>query len=346
MIYQGVQICCPVCRGELRSKDELESSLVCQSCERQYPIIFGIPDLRTCSDPYLSIDEDRSKAAELADRFSQLDFPGLVSFYYHDKQDVPANLIRQYTSGMMAGEARAVGAVQSWEKMAGKQLLTSASRVLEIGCGAAPMLCALGKQGASAVGVDVGLRWLVIGKRRLADAGLDYPLFCACAEALPFGDQQYNVLLSESTLENLQDQGQSLGECLRVLQPGGFLCLSTPNKYSLGPDPHSGILAGGYLPDRWTAKIVQRKGGIPPRRKLLSAASLPALLSQAGFMRPNIALPDIPEGQRVHFSPGLRLAMDLYHRVKGLPLFRQLLRWIGPALYAVAQKPASNAVGG
>jgi SAM-dependent methyltransferase/uncharacterized protein YbaR (Trm112 family) len=346
LIFQGVEICCPACKGELDSAGESESILVCLACGRQYPIIFGIPDLRICSDPYLSVDEDRSKAVELVNQFNQLDFPGLVSYYYHDKQDVPTNLIRQYTAGMMAGEARAVGAVQSWESMVGKQLLTGGARVMEIGCGTGPLLCALGKQGIGAVGVDVGLRWLVIGKRRLADAGLEFPLICACAEALPFGDQQYNLLLSESTLENLQDQKQALGECARVLQPGGYLCLSTPNKYSLGPDPHSGILAGGYLPDRWTAQIIQRRGGIPPRRRLLSAASLPALLAQAGFMHPIIALPDIPEGQRVHFSTGLRLAVDLYHRVKGLPIFRQLLRWIGPALYAVAQKPAPNVIGG
>jgi demethylmenaquinone methyltransferase/2-methoxy-6-polyprenyl-1,4-benzoquinol methylase len=88
-------------------------------------------------------------------------------------------------------------------------------------------MSAAGKRGCQVVGVDVGLRWLVVGKRRLADAGLDFPLICACAEALPFRDQDYDVVLSESTLENLQDQNLALKECLRVLQPGGFWCLST-----------------------------------------------------------------------------------------------------------------------
>jgi SAM-dependent methyltransferase len=192
------------------------------------------------------------------------------------------------------------------------------------------------------VGVDIGLRWLVIGKRRLVDAGLDFPLICACAEALPFLDQNFEVVFNESTLENLQDQEQALGECWRTLQPGGFLCLSTPNRFSLGPDPHTGIPAGGYLPEMWTAAIVRRQGGIPPRRKLLSAKTLSHMISRTGFNPPDISLPDIPEGQYIHFGRGIRMAVSIYHMIKRLPILRLLLHWIGPAYHAVAQKPKLN----
>jgi ubiquinone/menaquinone biosynthesis C-methylase UbiE/uncharacterized protein YbaR (Trm112 family) len=337
-----VEICCPACRGDLSISLTSETTIICQLCERDYPIIFGIPDLRIFTDPYLSIEEDRTKAIELAERFDHLNFEGMVSYYYQGKEVIPANLIRQYTRGMMAGEARAVGLLQSCEAMAQVPLLGGARKILEIGCGTAPLLLAAGKRGANIVGLDIGLRWLVIGKRRLADADLDIPLICACAEALPFKDQNFNVVMSESTLENLQNQEQALNECLRTLHQGGLLCLSTPNKYSLAPDPHTGLPAGGYLPEKWTAAIVRRQGGIPPRRRLLSATMLSRMISRTGFKTLRISLPDIPEGQTAHFGRGIRLLIRTYHILKRLPALRLVLRWIGPVYHVVAKKPETS----
>ena len=338
MNYLGVEICCPACQGDLSLRQPEENSFICGACNRRYPILLGIPDFRIYPDPYLSNDEDWAKASELAAYFDHSDFAGLVSHYYRDKQDVPSNMIRQYTAGLMAGEARAASVLQNWEAMAQRSVFTKSAQVLEIGCGTAPLLVAAGEIGCHLVGVDIGLRWLVIGKRRLADAHLDIPLFCASAEALPFPADAYEVVVNESTLENLHDQKLALQEMCRIIPQGGYLCLSTANKYSLGPDPHTGILAGGYLPESWMTKIVQRQGGIPPRRRLLSASKLSQIINQACFTSPVLALPDIPKAQRNQFGRGLQFAVSVYHIVKSLPGFSGLLRLIGPTLLAVAQK--------
>jgi len=50
-------------------------------------------------------------------------------------------------------------------------------------------------------------------------------------------------------------------------------------------------------------------------------------------------VPDIPAEQRRRFSWPLRALVDLYRVVKRVPIGRSLLRWIGPLLHAVAQKP-------
>jgi SAM-dependent methyltransferase len=179
----------------------------------------------------------------------------------------------------------------------------------------------------------------VVAKKRLAEAKMDLPLICACAEALPFRDGAFDRVVIDSVVEHFRDQPRALAECYRVMRPNGYLYFSTPNRFSLGPDPHMGLWAGGYLPDRWVAAYVRWQGGIPPKRRLLSPRSLTRLLREAAFRLLKVYLPDVPPAQRSQFGKGLRCLIDLYQIAKGLPLSRQVCRWIGPSLHAVAQKP-------
>ncbi|MGH9902732.1 MAG: class I SAM-dependent methyltransferase, partial [Pyrinomonadaceae bacterium] len=241
-----------------------------------------------------------------------------------------------------AGAARAAEALNSWEASTGAGDVSGVS-LLEIGCGTAPLLVAAGKRYEKTVGVDIAFRWLVVGKKRLAEAGLDLPLICACAEALPFPEGAFDRVVADSTLEHVRDQHQTLAECERVMRPAGHLFVSTPNRFSLGPDPQAGIWAGGLLPERWLAAYVRRQGGIPPKRRLLSARSLARLIREAGFGSPRVMLSDVSAGQRSYFGKGMRLMIDLYNLARTLPVSRQLLRWTGPLLHAVAAKPGEAA---
>jgi SAM-dependent methyltransferase len=188
------------------------------------------------------------------------------------------------------------------------------------------------------IGVDISFRWLTVGRKRLQEAGLDIPLICACAEALPFPGPAFDRVASESTVETLDDQGKAMRECHRVMQPGARIFLSTPNRFSLGPDPHLGTWMGGWLPDRWVAAIAARQNAIPPQRRLLSPASLGSLLRAAGFVDLRIAAPDIAPAQRAQFSGAAGAAIDAYRLARRLPVASHLLRWIGPLLHAEARK--------
>jgi len=50
---------------------------------------------------------------------------------------------------------------------------------------------------------------------------------------LPFDDNSFDVVVSLETLEHVSDLDNTLDEIKRVLKPGGFLILSTPNNYLL-----------------------------------------------------------------------------------------------------------------
>ena len=337
MAPDDVRLCCPRCRGELATDGGREPELRCVECDATYPVVAGIPDLRVFPDPYIDFEGDRAKARRVAERLDDLDLAGLIAFYYSITGVVTPAQARQFTAGLMGAEARAEGALATWGALAGAPSAEGAA-LLDVGCGTAPLLVVTSARHPVRVGVDIALRWLVVGKKRLAEAGVSAQLVCACAEALPFQDDIFGVVTADSVIEHLHDQPRALGEARRVLRAGGRLCVSTPNRFSLGPDPHVGIWAAGWMPQRLVHARIRQQGGIPPRRRMLSARALGRLVGDSGFTRGRLGLPDFTAGQRVHLSAHLDGLVGVYQSAKRLPVLREMLLLVGPAVHAVGVK--------
>ena len=333
MIFRGIEICCPACRGELACTEG--SEFHCQGCQQRYPVVCGIPDLRVFPDPYIAAEDDRAKGLKVSANFDDLDFAGLVDYYYSITSVVPPQHAQRFKRGLLSGVARAETALKSWEQVATGN--PSGQTLLEIGCGTGPLLVAASHKYDKVVGVDIAFRWLVVGQKRLAESGLDVPLICACAEALPFPDGVFDYVVADSVIEHAQSQSGCLLESRRVMGSNGWLFLSTPNKLSIGPDPHTGLPAGGFLPQWISDTYVRRLGGIPPKRRLLSVISLNQLFKKCGFAESKVFLPDISAEQRASFSATSRRLIDTYQFLKRMPVSRQLLYLVGPLLFAVAQ---------
>src|SRR5262249_52097280 len=167
------------------------------------------------------------------------------------------------------------------------------------------------------------------------------PLICAGAEALPFPDDAFDRVVADAVLEHVWEQHVSLAECHRVLQPGGYVFLTTPNRFSLGPDPHVGLWAGGYLPNRWIDAYVLRQGGNPPHRQLLSSGRFRQLCRSAGFRVCRLYLPDIAAGQRDHCGGVMKGLISLYQLAKRWPVSRSFLYYMGPNWHAGAEKTSA-----
>lgn len=333
--WKGLELCCPACRGDLREEGASEPELRCDACDRTYPIILGIPDLRIFRDPYIDIEADRAKGRAIAERWDDLTFAELVEHYYRMTSVVTAEQARAFTAGLLSAPARAAEALRAWE---GPPPARPAGSMLEIGCGTAPLLLAARDRWTRVAGVDIAFRWLCVARKRLAEANADLPLICACAEALPLRDASFERVIGDAVIENVRDAGRTLAEAHRVLVPGGRIHLSTTNRFSIGPDPQTGIWAVGWLPKRVTDARVRRGGGIPPVRSMLGARALGAKMRRAGFDAVRLALPTFPAEQQASFPPLVRRLVAGYHLASRLPLSRQLLFLLGPKLLATGSR--------
>jgi SAM-dependent methyltransferase len=200
------------------------------------------------------------------------------------------------------------------------------------------MMVAASRPDARWIGVDVGYRWLVLAASRLRDRGLPAMLVCAGADRLPIADGAVDLVAAESLYENAPSAPAALAESARVLRSGGWLCLTTPNKLSVGPDPHVGMPLGGWMPDRVVAAWAARRGMIPPRRHLFSARTLRDSITSLPFDDVRLGLPPITDAQLTGASGFVRAGVRAYRLAGRTSGGRSLLLAIGPSLLAVAQR--------
>jgi SAM-dependent methyltransferase len=107
-------------------------------------------------------------------------------------------------------------------------LLTPGARLLEIGSGRGTLLHALRSKGLQIVGVETS-------QERIDEALARYPglpIQLTKGTALPFGNESFDLVVSFDVLEHIPDTDAHLREVRRVLAPGGWYLLQTPNKWA------------------------------------------------------------------------------------------------------------------
>lgn len=126
-------------------------------------------------------------------------------------------------------------AIDRWEKDITWRLAqpVRGEKVLDIGTGTANYLIELARLGLDCTGLDVGLGMLLRAKEKAAGEGLDIKLSVARAEALPFSDHRFDLVLSVTAFEFFSDPSSAVAEMCRVCRPGGRVVVAVLNKWSL-----------------------------------------------------------------------------------------------------------------
>ena len=213
-------------------------------------------------------------------------------------------------------------------------------RVLDIGCGDAGVLIAFAERGASVAGIEADERSLQRARMRADEHQVPLDLRQGVAEALPYSDATFDLVILDNVLEHVNDRERTLAEIRRVLRSEGLLYMVTPKPlsiYSLWNDPHYDLAGLVLLPrslQRWYFEKV-RGGGegtydvgvIPTRRRLRR------LLRNAGFrtevaprelwieyLRSRISKPE-------EVRPGMKRQLATWLSSRAWPFHNPLLRW-------------------
>ena len=148
-------------------------------------------------------------------------------------------------------------------------------RVLEVGCGLGQFATYLALQGAVVTAIDFSAEAIRIARARTAQQNAGVSYYVADAERLPFGDSNFDVVVSCECLEHVPNPQNMLSECARVLQVNGVLVLTTEN-YT------NGMLLG------WIVSWLRRKpfdsgAGVQPIEHFFVFWYVVRLLRKAGL---------------------------------------------------------------
>ncbi len=112
-------------------------------------------------------------------------------------------------------------------------LVPQGAVVLDIGCGVGELLLELKREKAcQCIGVDISPVAIV----RVRELGLEGRV--ASLPEIPFGSDEFDVVICTETLEHVSDDSRSIAAMARVLRPGGTMMISVPEEAFDDEDMH------------------------------------------------------------------------------------------------------------
>jgi SAM-dependent methyltransferase len=203
-------------------------------------------------------------------------------------------------------------------QIVGEQLAESCDvgwdqRVLDVAAGNGNATLAAARRGARVVSTDYVAALLDRGAERLAAERLGAAMQVADAEALPFPDASFDVVLSTFGVMFTPDQARSAGEMLRVCRAGGRVGLAN------------------WTPDSFIGRVFKTLGRhvAPP-----AGAASPALWGDEAHVRQLF-------GDRASALSAVRRSFNF--RYRSAAHFVEVFRtWYGPVHKAFATLPADG----
>lgn len=161
-------------------------------------------------------------------------------------------------------------------------IVTPESQVLDLGCGTAPILSELRRQGVKVLGLDYSADMLEHARTRLRSQGLDETdLEQGDCRTTPYPGASFDVVACLGVISYLENYDPVLDEIERLLKPGGTVLISFRNCHNpllsdplalgkrilrtlliplLGPRPEPAFEIGRFLDHRVVCEKMESRG--------------------------------------------------------------------------------------
>jgi SAM-dependent methyltransferase len=104
--------------------------------------------------------------------------------------------------------------------------VTAGQEVLDVGVGDGNTAIEAARRGAVVTGLDISPQQLELARRRIAAEGLSVELREGNAEALPFDDASFDLVVSVLGVIFAPDHARAVAEMARVCRPGGVVAVA------------------------------------------------------------------------------------------------------------------------
>lgn len=225
-----------------------------------------------------------------------------------------------------------------------QRLAPSSARVIDLGCGAGPVVSALRQRGIDVIGVDYAEDMLDNARTRLRAMGLDDTrLYQGDCRQTGYPRATFDVVVCLGVISYIDDYADVLREIHRLLRPGGTMIVSYRNVFNpLASDP---VALMKYL----ARKLLRRGDSVATEKfrigRFLDFRTVHANIERTGFEFVEFAGigfgPFAIAGRRL-FSErqSIRLSRWLA-KVCGWLQIRQPLRWLTDVSLWAYRKPAA-----
>lgn len=169
------------------------------------------------------------------------------------------------------GITKHLGGQDATKELIDRTRITPLSYVLDVGCGVGTTACHLARSmGCRVVGVDINPHMVKRARERARRQKLGGLIDFQVGDAmeLPFPDETFNAVLTESVTAFPDDKALAIREYVRVTKPGGFIGLneSTWLKAPVPPGIRAwasqdlGANVSPLLPDDWV--LLMKEAGL------------------------------------------------------------------------------------
>jgi SAM-dependent methyltransferase len=201
-------------------------------------------------------------------------------------------------------------------------------RVLDVGCGTGVAALAAARTGAHVTGLDLTPQLIARAKENAAIAGAEIEWHEGDAEAMPFADATFDVVLSHFGHMFAPRPAVVVQDMLRVLKPGGTIAFAT-----WPPELFTGrmfALVGRYMPPLPEGVSRPVEWGNPDTvRERLGSAVRDVHFDRSLLRAPYLSVQHIRTFMEQSVGPVMRIAQMLANEPQKLAEFRREMDAIG-----------------
>jgi SAM-dependent methyltransferase len=125
---------------------------------------------------------------------------------------------------------------------------TESLRVLDVGAAQGKALIAFQRRGHTPVGVEPWPEAMAMAQELADRHGTQIDIREGAVEHLPFGDEEFDLVVAMSVMEHVGDLAQALGEVCRVLRPGGIFWFNSASSMCPRQAEIAGFPLFGWYP--------------------------------------------------------------------------------------------------